>query len=72
MPTTVVSIPGIHCGSCAVLIKDISAEFPQIQKVDVNVNAKKVSIEHGGDFDFAKWKREIESLGDTYKIHPIF
>ena len=68
---TIVSIPGIHCASCAALIKDISVEFPQIQKVDVDMSSKKVTIEHGDDFDFTKWKQEIEALGDTYTTLPI-
>lgn len=67
---TVVSIPGIHCASCAALIKDVSSEFPQIQRVDVGVDTKKVTLEHGNDFNISKWSKEIESLGDTYKIHP--
>lgn len=68
---TTVQIPGIHCGSCTTLIKDVSSEFPAIKNVDIDVTTKKVSIEHGGDFDFAKWKQEIEDLGETYKILPI-
>lgn len=68
MPTTVVQIPGIHCGSCVMLIKDVSAEFPQIQQVDVDVDTKKVTIAHGNDFDLSQWKEEIEALGETYKI----
>lgn len=71
MPTTVVQIPGIHCNSCATLIKDVSAEFPQIQKVDVDVDSKKVTVEHSEDFDAAKWKQEIESLGNPYRIHSV-
>lgn len=71
MPSTTVSIPGIHCPSCAALIKDVSSEFPAIKNVDVDVNAKKVSIEHGGDFDFMKWKEEIEALGETYKVANV-
>lgn len=70
MPTTTVSIPGIHCASCATLIKDVSVEFPQIQKVDVDVATKKVTLEHGTDLPFEAWKAAIESLGDTYKIQP--
>ena len=65
---TVVSIPGIHCQSCAALIKDVSSEFPQIQKVDVDITTKKVTIEHGGDLPLETWKTEIESLGGSYKI----
>lgn len=68
MPSTIVHIPGLHCPSCISLIKDVSADFPQIQKVDVDVNTKRVSIEHAPDFDLSRWTQEIESLGNTYKI----
>ncbi len=65
---TTVSIPGIHCAACATLIKDVSSEFPQIQKADVDIETKKVTLEHGEDFDLSKWTEEIETLGDTYKV----
>ncbi|MBI3816704.1 cation transporter [Candidatus Peregrinibacteria bacterium] len=68
---TVVSIPGIHCASCAALLKDVSAEFPSIQNVDVDIEGKKVTLEHADDFDMQKWTMDIESLGDTYKVHPL-
>lgn len=65
---TTVSIPGIHCASCAALIKDVSSEFPSIQKADVDITTKNVTLEHGEDFDLAKWTAEIEALGDSYKV----
>lgn len=65
---TIVTIPGIHCAACATLIKDVSSEFPQIQKADVDIDTKKVTLEHGEDFDLSKWTEEIETLGDTYKV----
>lgn len=71
MPTTMFSIPGIHCEGCAKLIKDVSLEFPTITGVDVDVKAKKVSIEHDQNFDLQSWKQEIESLGDNYKVYSV-
>lgn len=71
MPTTTISIPGIHCASCASLIKDISAEFPAITKIDVDLTEKRVTIEHTDAFNMAKWKEEIEGLGDTYKVADV-
>jgi copper chaperone CopZ len=65
---TTVSIPGIHCASCAALIKDISGEFPSIMHIDVDTDTKKVAIDHDESFDMQKWMIEIEALGDTYKI----
>ena len=65
---TTVSIPGIHCASCAALIKDVSSEFTQIKSVDVNTVTKIVTIDHHESLDLQKWSNEIESLGETYKI----
>lgn len=69
MPTTV-SIPGIHCASCAALIKDVSAEFPSITNINVDIDTKKVTLEHDENFDMKKWAEEIEGLDPKYKIHP--
>lgn len=67
---TTVSIPGIHCAACATLIQDISSEFPQIRTAGVDLDAKTVTLDHGDDLDLAAWTAEIESLGNTYKVHP--
>ncbi len=67
---TTVSIPGMHCASCAALIKDVSSEFPEIQTVNVDITTKKVTLEHAADFPIDAWKTEIESLGETYKVQP--
>lgn len=66
---TVVSIPGIHCPSCAALIKDVSGEFPAIGRVDVDLQMKTVTLDHDDTFDRARWSEEIEALDPKYKIH---
>lgn len=68
--TTTVSIPGIHCASCAALIKDVSSEFPSIKNINVDVDTKKVTLDHDDTFDMQKWTQEIEELDPKYKIHP--
>ncbi len=70
MPITTVFIPGIHCSSCAALMKDVSSEFPQIKTIDVNVTAKTVTLDHDENFDMKKWTEEIESLDTKYRILP--
>jgi copper chaperone CopZ len=67
---TAVSIPGIHCASCAALIQDVSSEFPSIHTVDVDVDTKKVTLDHDDTFDMQRWTEEIEALDPKYKIHP--
>lgn len=71
MPTTKVSIPGIHCEGCAKLIQDVSTEYQQITKVDVDLSTKTVTLDHWPDFNLAKWSEEIESLDEKYKVHPL-
>ena len=70
MSRTTLSISGMHCDSCAALIKDVSAEFPAIKKVNVDLTSKKVTLEYEDDFDLAKWQAEIEGLGEAYKVSP--
>ncbi|MFA5800733.1 MAG: heavy metal-associated domain-containing protein [Candidatus Peribacteraceae bacterium] len=68
MPSTTVSIPGMHCASCATLIQDVSADFSAIQRVETDLQKKIVTIAHDALFDFQAWKRAIEELGDAYKL----
>lgn len=67
---TIVSIPGMHCASCAALVKDVSSEFPSIKNIKVDTATKKVTIDHDEHLDRKKWTTEIEALGDTYKVLP--
>ena len=65
---TIVSIPGMHCESCAALIKDISGDFTAISVAAVDLASKKVTLTHDDSFDLAAWTKEVESLGDTYRV----
>jgi copper chaperone CopZ len=65
---TTVSIPGIHCAACATLIKDVSSEFSSIKNVDVDIETKKITLDHEEDFDLKQWKSEIESLDNKYAV----
>ncbi len=66
---TVFSIPGIHCKACETLIKDVTSSFPSVQHVSVNLDTKEVTLDYGDDFDVSAWTREVETLGDAYKVH---
>jgi copper chaperone CopZ len=68
---TIVSIPGIHCDACAALIKDVSSEFSSIKNVDVDIDTKKVTLDHEEDFDLQRWKNEIESLDKKYAVFSV-
>lgn len=64
-----VSIPGMHCSSCAALVKDVSGEFPAIKNINIDMGTKRVELDHAENFDMASWTKEVESLGEKYKIH---
>lgn len=68
---TTVSIPGMHCDSCATLIKDVSSEFPAIRNVQVDLGSKQVALEYEEGLDLKKWTEDIESLGEKYKVSII-
>ncbi len=68
---TIVSIPGIHCSGCASLIKDVTADFASIESVDIDLNTKRVTLDHDEGFDLQAWQEEIEALDPKYKIHPV-
>ena len=59
----------MHCESCAMLIKDVSSEFPAIKNVHVDLQTKNVTLEHEEGLPLAEWITEIETLGDAYKVH---
>ncbi len=65
---TTVTIPGMHCNACIALIRDVSNDFPSIQKIDINLETKKVEMDHAENFDKDLWIREVEALGDAYKV----
>lgn len=68
---TIVSIPGIHCASCAALIKDVSGEFPSIKTITVDIDSKKVTLDHDEGLDMQKWIQEIEALDEKYKVQSL-
>ena len=61
----------MHCDSCASLIKDVSSEFPAIKEAKVDLKTKRVELEHSPDLDLAAWSKEVESLGEKYKVTKI-
>ncbi|HLC75596.1 MAG TPA: heavy metal-associated domain-containing protein [Candidatus Peribacterales bacterium] len=66
---TTFSIPGMHCASCASLIKDVSSEFSEVTDTNVDLERKIVTLIHEDDFDIDQWKASIEELGSEYSVH---
>ena len=67
---TALSIPGMHCASCAALIEDVTSEFPAVREVEIDLAAKAVTLTHDESFDLDAWKSEVHSLGDAYAVFP--
>lgn len=67
---TIVSIPGMHCASCAALIKDVSGDFSSIKEVTVDIDTKNVTLDHDEGFDLQEWKKAVEALDSKYTVHP--
>lgn len=65
---TIVSIPGLHCNSCTLLVKDVSSEFSAIKGVNVNLGTKLVEIAHTDDLDIKAWIKAVEALGKQYAV----
>lgn len=61
------TIKGMHCDSCKVLIEEVCNEMKGVKNCSVNVKAGSAEIEHDGTLDVKKLKKEIESLGE-YKV----
>ncbi len=68
---TTLSIPGIHCDACATLIKDVSADFPEIKDVAVDTTSKRVTLDHSDSFPKERWIDAIEALGDAYSVEAL-
>ena len=61
---TELMIKGFHCESCKMLVEDVCEDFPEIKSKKIDVKTGKVVLEHDEVFDFSKFKKEIEDLGD--------
>jgi len=61
-------VTGMHCASCKSLIEDICKETKGVTKCNVDLKSGKVKIDHTEKVDMKNIKKEIESLGDEYKV----
>ena len=62
MNQTTVTAPDIVCGGCATAIKNALGKIEGIFKVDVDVETKKVSVEHK---DVISREKIVEALDDA-------
>ena len=60
--TTSYAVPGIHCGHCAAAIKGEVSGVPGVEAVDVDVDAKLVTV-RGDSLSDAALREAIEEAG---------
>lgn len=65
---TKIKVSGMHCNSCANLIKDISSDIKGIKSFRIDFETGNGEVEHEGADDLEELKKEIEKLGQEYKI----
>jgi copper chaperone CopZ len=60
---TAFTVKGIHCASCASLIKEIGEERPGVKACRVDQASGKGEIEHDEAFDFDGFAAEVVANG---------
>jgi copper chaperone len=60
--TVTYNVPKIHCTHCGAAIKEEVSEVPGVESVDVDVDAKVVTI-HGESLDDTALRAAIEEAG---------
>lgn len=58
------TITGMHCNSCKVLIEDVCKDIAGVQECTVDFATGKGSITHEESLDLVHLKKEIEALGE--------
>lgn len=60
---TIVTIKGMHCPSCKLLLEDVCGEVPNVQSCNVDYVNGQAEIEHTEQLDFGLLKSKIEGIG---------
>lgn len=63
MKTFTVKTPDITCGGCANSIKNALGKMDGIEKVEVDVDTKTVSIEHGAQISRQQIEAKLDDIG---------
>jgi len=63
LTNTTVTAPDIVCGGCASAIKNALGQVQGIKQVDVDVETKKVSVEHEGEVSREKIVEILDDAG---------
>ena len=63
MKNTIVTIKGLHCISCKILIEDVCKDVKGVKSCCVDVQTGKTLVEYDENFDFDVLRKEVEKLG---------
>ncbi len=61
--TTTIRTPDITCGGCASSIKNALGKMEGIGQIEVDVDAKTVSIEHDAQISREQIEAELDDIG---------
>lgn len=61
--TTVLVVPGMHCGGCMAKVERALAAVPGVHSARVNLTAKQVRAEHGAEVEPAQLIAALEAVG---------
>ncbi|HXG85120.1 MAG TPA: heavy metal-associated domain-containing protein [Pyrinomonadaceae bacterium] len=61
--TTTVRTPDITCGGCASSIKNALGKMEGIRQIEVDVETKTVSIEHGEQISREQIEAKLDDIG---------
>ncbi|MBI2631677.1 heavy-metal-associated domain-containing protein [Candidatus Pacearchaeota archaeon] len=64
---TIITIKGMHCNSCKLLIEDVIKENPNVVSCSIDFKTGKAVVKHNKPLNKERIRKEIESLGE-YKI----
>lgn len=64
---TTLTVKGMHCQSCKVLIEDVCSEIVGVKSCTLDFKSGKLVVEHESGLDMKRVKKEIEGAGE-YKV----
>ena len=70
MMKTLITIRGMHCGSCKALIEDVCQDIAGVTACKVDLNKENAEVEHESTLNLNLLKQEIEGLGQYTVLLP--
>jgi len=67
---TLITIRGMHCGSCKALIEDVCQDITGVTACEVDLKKENAEVEHESTLNLQLLKQEIEGLGQYTVLLP--